>query len=279
MEIKDILKKYNFRFNKALGQNFITDGNLLNAIAADAEVGKDDVVVEIGAGAGTLTRALAEKARYVYAFEVDRALQPVLDEVLKAVDNVTAVFSDVLKMSDEEIKNIVSGPFKVVSNLPYYITTPLMTRFLESSLPVTEMTLLMQKEVAERLTAKPGTAEYGAITVGVEAFADAAVTRMVGRNNFFPVPKVDSALLRLVIDKNKHKIDDEKFFRKTVKCAFLWRRKTLANNLKNMFSFTSQDCEKILSECNFEPMIRGEKLSVNDFILLSSAVKKYLKNR
>lgn len=277
MEIREILKKHNFRFNKALGQNFITDVNLLNAIVDDAEVGKDDVAVEIGTGAGTLTRALADKAKHVCTFEVDRSLKPILDETLADKDNVTVVFSDVLKMKDEDIKKVVSGPFKVVSNLPYYITTPVLTRFLESSLPVTGMTLLMQKEVAERLTAKPGTAEYGAITVGVEAFSDAAVTRIVGRNNFFPVPKVDSALLRLVVDKNKYKIDDEKFFRKTVKCAFLWRRKTLANNLKSMFSFTSQECEKILSECNFDPMIRGEKLSVEEFILLSSVVRKYLK--
>lgn len=277
MEIREILKKHNFRFNKALGQNFITDVNLLNAIADDAEVGKEDIAVEIGTGAGTLTRVLADKARHVYTFEVDRSLKPVLDETLADKDNVTVVFSDVLKMRDEEIENIVSGSFKVVANLPYYITTPVLTRFLESSLPVTEMTLLMQKEVAERLTAKSGTAEYGAITVGVEAFSDAVVTRTVGRSNFFPVPKVDSALLRLAVNKNKYKIADEKFFRKTVKCAFLWRRKTLANNLKSMFSFSSEECEKILSECNFDSMIRGEKLSVKEFVLLSSVIRKYLK--
>ena len=274
MEIKEILISQNFRYNKALGQNFITDNNLLNAIVSDAEVGSDDTVVEIGTGAGTLTRALASKAKRVITFEVDNNLKPILDKTLDGLNNVDVIFADVLKMSDEDIKSIVPVPFKVVANLPYYITTQLLMRFVESTLPVTDLTLMMQKEVADRLCAKAGTADYGAVTVAVNSIGDGEIVRLINKNMFYPIPKVDSALYRLKINKNKYKIDNEKLFKKTVKSAFLWRRKTLANNLQSAFSIPKAEAEKILVDLGFDPMIRGEKLTVEDFISLSDKISE-----
>ncbi len=277
METREILKENNFRFNKALGQNFITDKNLLNAIVTDSGAGEDDIVVEIGAGAGTLTRAIAERCKKVYAFEVDDNLRPVLKKSLAGLDNVMVVFADVLKMSDEELLKIVDKPFKVIANLPYYITTPLIMRFLESSLPVLSLTVTIQKEVAERLVAKAGKPEYGAVTVAADYAGDAVITRIIGKEMFFPVPKVDSALLTLTINKDKYTVNDEKLFKRTVKAAFLWRRKTLANNLQNMFSLPKAECEEILSSCGFSPMIRGEKLTTQEFINLSEEIEKHIK--
>ena len=167
MEILDILKKYSFVFKKSLGQNFLTDSQLLDAIARDAGVEKTDTVVEIGAGAGTLTRALAARAARVVAFDIDEALVPVLRESLTGVENAEVVFRDVLKCSDEELLGIIGGRFKVVANIPYYITTPLVMRFAESSLPVDSVTVTVQKEVAERLVAEAGTPEYGAISATI----------------------------------------------------------------------------------------------------------------
>lgn len=274
MEIKQLLLQQNFRFNKALGQNFITDGNLLDAIVKDAGVTGEDTVVEIGTGAGTLTRALSKEAKRVVTFEVDENLRPVLAVTLADCKNVDVIFADVLKLSDEELKKYVSGPFKVVANLPYYITTQLLMRFVESTLDVVDLTLMMQKEVAERLVAKAGTPEYGAVTVAVDAVGYGKIVRSIGKNMFFPQPKVDSALYCLKIDKNKLKIDDEKFFKKTVKAAFLWRRKTLANNLMTAFSIPKTTAEEILTELGYDPMIRGEKLSAEEFSALARTIKE-----
>lgn len=274
MDIKTVLMTHNFRYNKALGQNFITDGNLLDAIVKDAGVTNEDVVVEIGAGAGTLTRALSKVAKRVVTFEVDENLRPILAVTLSDCENVEVVFGDVLKMSDSVLKEHISGPFIVVANLPYYITTQLLMRFVESSLPVVSMTLMMQKEVAERLVAKAGTPEYGAVTVAVEAVGYGSILREIKRTMFYPVPKVDSALYHLKIDRNKLKIADEKLFKKTVKAAFLWRRKTLANNLQSAFSIPKAEAEKILVELGYDPMIRGEKLSAEEFVRLSERVAK-----
>lgn len=277
MEIRSILAKYGFHFNKALGQNFLTDDNLLDAIASDAAVTGDDVVAEIGAGAGTLTRRLALKAKKVVAFEVDERLKPVIEEVCSGLDNVEVVFADVLKCDDEEIRKYLPDKFKLVANIPYYVTTPLIMRFLESGLDVEGMTLTMQKEVAERLTAKPATKEYGAITVAADAAGEASISRIIDRRAFYPVPNVDSAVFNLKIDKNKYKINDEKLFKKVVKAAFLWRRKTLANNLKSMFGFSRETAEKILSDAGLAPMTRGETLSTEDFIKLSDVTAAHLR--
>ena len=194
MEVKEILKKHGFVFKKNLGQNFLTEGSLLRAIVKDAGVTENDVVVEIGTGAGTLTSAISEKAKWVYTFDVDNALKPVLEETLAGKENVTLNFLDVLKCSDEKLKEIIGeDPFKVVANIPYYVTTPLIMRFLESDLPCKSLTVMVQKEVADRLVADPDTENYGAITLAVELRGVAKVTRPVSRMLFHPAPKVDSA--------------------------------------------------------------------------------------
>ncbi len=270
--VKDLLAKYNFRYNKALGQNFITDKNLLEAIVVDAQINENDTVVEIGTGAGTLTAALANKAKRVITFEVDRNLEKILEEALAEFDNIELHFCDVLSMSDTQLKEIIKTPFKVVANLPYYITTPLIMRFLESDLEIVSLTLMMQKEVALRMIAKNGTPDYGAITVGVDVCSDAKITRNIPKTMFYPIPKVDSSLLHIDIRKNKYDIENMSNFKKIVKAAFMWRRKTLANNITATYSISKQAAEKILVDNGFDTMIRGERLSTADFVKLSKSL-------
>ena len=203
INVKDILIANNYRYNKALGQNFITDTNLLNAIVCDAKVSDIDTVVEIGTGAGTLTRAIAQKAKKVYSFELDKNLIPILDVSLKGLDNVEVVFKDVLKLRDDELESIVGENFKVVANLPYYVTTPMVMRFLESGLKVDSITVMVQKEVANRLVADCKSKDYAAISLAVEMYGRASITRDVNRKMFFPVPNVDSAVVRINVERNK----------------------------------------------------------------------------
>ena len=255
--------------NKALGQNFIFDGNLLDAIVSDAGVTAEDTVVEIGTGAGTLTARLAARAKKVFSFEVDERLRPVLDISLKGAENVEVVFRDVMKMKDDELLEMIGGEFKVVANLPYYITTPLIMRFAESTLPVRSLTVMVQKEVADRLTAEVGSADYAAVTLAVKVFGAAAVTRIVDRHMFRPAPNVDSAVVR--IDRVPGRLDgaDEKLVRKLVRAAFAMRRKTLVNNLAASFGIPKQQATDLVTACGFPADVRGERLSLDDFIRLS----------
>ena len=271
-ELSDILRASGFRFNKALGQNFIFDGNLLDAIVSDAGVTAEDTVVEIGTGAGTLTARLAARAKKVFSFEVDERLRPVLDISLKGAENVEVVFRDVMKMKDDELREMIGGEFKVVANLPYYITTPLIMRFAESTLPVDSLTVMVQKEVADRLTAEVGSADYAAVTLAVKVFGDAAVTRIVDRHMFRPAPNVDSAVVR--IDRVPGRLDgaDEKLVRKLVRAAFAMRRKTLANNLAASFGIPKQQATDLVTACGFPADVRGERLSLDDFIRLAGAM-------
>lgn len=263
--IKDIIRGVDFHFNKALGQNFITDGNLLDAIVSDSGIEEGDVVVEIGTGAGTLTRSIAKIAKKVYSFEVDKNLQPVLALSLQGVDNVEVIFRDILKMKDSEVEQIVGGKFKVVANLPYYITTPLAMRFIESTLDVESLTIMVQKEVADRFVARANTADYSAITLAIEMAGSAKITRNVSRNMFYPSPNVDSAVVR--IDVDRHKLDGENsaLLHKLVRSSFAMRRKTLANNLSNAFGISKQDATALIQKAGFEPMVRGEALSLEDY--------------
>lgn len=278
MEIKDVLKKNNFKFKKSLGQNFVTDGNLLRAIVLDAEITSEDTVVEIGTGAGSLTAYLAKTAKRVVTFEVDKELELVLKETLSEYKNVETVFCDVLKMSDEEFRERVPEKFKVVANLPYYITTPLIMRFVESTLCPVSMTVMTQKEVAERITALHDTESYGAITVSIEATADSKITRFIDRRLFYPVPNVDSALIKIDFKKDKYKFADFGVFKKVVKSAFSMRRKTLVNNLASSFCITKADCEKAVVSSGFDKNIRGEALSCADFIKIADCLTlDYLK--
>lgn len=275
--IKDIIRGVDFHFNKALGQNFITDANLLDAIVADSGINGDDTVVEIGTGAGTLTRALAKVAKKVYSFEVDRNLQPVLALSLQGVDNAEVIFRDVLKMKDDELKSVVGDSFKVVANLPYYITTPLAMRFIESSLDVKSVTIMVQKEVALRFVAKPNTADYSAITLAIEMAGDAKITRNVSRNMFFPSPNVDSAVVRIDIDRTKLDGENAPLLHKLVRSSFAMRRKTLANNLSVAFQIDKQEAGKLIEEAGFSPMARGEALSLDDYKKLTKTLETRIK--
>lgn len=275
--IKDIIRGVDFHFNKALGQNFITDANLLDAIVADSGITSDDTVVEIGTGAGTLTRAIAKVAKKVYSFEVDRNLQPVLALSLQGVDNAEVVFRDVLKMKDDELKSVVGDSFKVVANLPYYITTPLAMRFIESSLDVKSVTIMVQKEVALRFVAKPNTADYSAITLAIEMAGNAQITRNVSRNMFFPSPNVDSAVVHIDIDRTKLDGENVALLHKLVRSSFAMRRKTLANNLSVAFQIDKQEAGKLIEEAGFSPMVRGEALSLDDYKKLTKTLETRIK--
>lgn len=275
--IKDIIRGVDFHFNKALGQNFITDANLLDAIVADSGINGDDTVVEIGTGAGTLTRAIAKVAKKVYSFEVDRNLQPVLALSLQGVDNAEVIFRDVLKMKDDELKSVVGDSFKVVANLPYYITTPLAMRFIESTLDVKSVTIMVQKEVALRFVAKPNTADYSAITLAIEMAGNAQITRNVSRNMFFPSPNVDSAVVRIDIDRTKLDGGNAPLLHKLVRSSFAMRRKTLANNLSVAFQIDKAQASAIIEEAGFSPMVRGEALSLDDYKKLTKTLETRIK--
>lgn len=275
MEVKEILKKHGFTFKKQLGQNFLTEGSLLRAIVKDAGVTEDDVVVEIGTGAGTLTQAIAEKAKQVYTFDVDTALAPILNETLSGRDNITLNFLDVLKCSDEKLKDIIGNtPFKVVANIPYYVTTPLIMRFLESTLDVRSLTVMVQKEVADRLVAEPDTENYGAITLAIEMRGVAKVTRPVSRMLFHPAPKVDSAVVHIAIDDDRFENEDRDFLRKLIRAGFQMRRKTLVNNIGATLGITKERAKEVLVSLGYSESIRGEALSIEDYIKIAKALKE-----
>lgn len=271
-DVRDLIRAEGFRFDKSLGHNFVFDGNLLGAIAADAGVCKDDTVVEIGTGAGTLTAALAERAGRVVSFEVDERLRDILSLSLQGRDNVEVVFRDVLRMKDCEIETLTGGPFRVVANLPYCVTSPMIMRFVESALPVTGITVMVQKEVADRLCAAPATPDYAAITLAVRIFGDARVTRTVSRKMFMPPPNVDSAVVR--IDRAEDRLAGENvpFVKKLVRAGFAMRRKTLVNNLCSALSLPREKAEAAVVAAGFSPMVRGETLSLEDYVALAHAV-------
>lgn len=273
MDIKQILRDNGFRFNKQFGQNFLTDGVLLQQIADDAEI--TGTVLEIGAGAGTLTRVLSKNARKVVAFEIDRNLAPVLDVTLSGCSNVQLVIGDVMRYKVAEIEKMCGGPYSVVANIPYYITTPLLMNFIEQGKNVTSLTLTVQKEVAERLVAQPATKQYGAITVAVDAVADVTITRVLPRELFYPVPNVDSAVVKIKLNRNKFEIKDAAQFRKTVKTAFAMRRKTLVNNIVVGYKAERAVAEQIVAECGLSLNCRGEELSTAQFVQLCAIIDEH----
>ena len=270
-DIKTILSECGFGFKKQLGQNFITDKNLLASIVALSGVTEDDTVVEIGCGAGTLTRALAEKAKRVIAFEVDKSLQPVLARTLAGYDNVEVVFRDFLKCPLAEFESSVGGYF-VVANLPYYVTTPLIMKFIEEGEQCKGLSVMVQEEVADRLCAKAGSPEYGAITAMVALRAECAKVKRVPRTLFYPRPNVDSAVVRFTFGKGIE-VADRQAYKKTVHAAFSSRRKTLENNLVNCFNMTRARAQQVIEECGFPPKARGETLTPEQFALLSEKLK------
>ncbi len=270
MNIKEILKQKNFTFEKRYGQNFLTDTNLLASIVDKSGVDKNSTVVEIGVGAGTLTGEIAKKVKKVYGFEVDTKLKPVLEETLKDYNNVEIIFNDIMKIKTSEIEEKIGGNYSVIANLPYYITTPILMKFIEEGENVDAVIVTVQKEVAERICAKHSTSDYGAITVTINAICDTQIIKYIDRSMFYPAPNVDSAVCKIVLNKSKFYIKDINAFRKLVKISFLMRRKTLVNNLIKGYNISREFCENILTELNLNANVRGEDLSPETFVNLSN---------
>lgn len=273
-DLRSTLTKYGFHFKKQFGQNFISDKNLLSSIVAASGVTKETTVVEIGCGAGTLTRALAEQAKKVYAFDIDVDLKPVLAETLSGLDNVEVIFRDFNKINLKEFEEEI-GNYTVVANLPYYITTPFVTKLLEESEKVEGISVMVQEEVAERFAAKEDTPEYGAITAAIALKGVAKVVKRVSRNMFYPRPNVDSAVVKIDFERGRIQVKSEKAYRDTVRCAFLNRRKTLENNLINYYSLTREQAKEILQKAGVEEKARGETLSPERLALLSDIISEY----
>ena len=270
-DLRSILEKHGFHFKKQFGQNFISDTNLLRSIVEASGIDKNTTVVEIGCGAGTLTRALAEAAKKVYAFDIDRDLQPVLAETLAGLDNVEVIFRDFNKLDLKEFEKDIEE-YTVVANLPYYITTPLVTKLLEESDKVQGLSIMVQEEVAERFCAKEDTAEYGSITAAIALKGSAKIVKRVSRNLFYPRPNVDSAVVKITFKRGRVAVKSEKAYRTTVKCAFLNRRKTLENNLVNFFGIPRDLAKEILSEAGVEEKARGETLSPQRLAILADVL-------
>ena len=272
MEIKDIIKENNFEFKKKFGQNFITDTNLLEAIVGDAEIKDTDEVLEIGVGAGTLTKVLAKNCKKVVGFEIDKSLFDVLSMSLKGYENIDIVFKDFLKADAEEVNAMFDKEFKVVANLPYYITTNIIFKLVEENFNVDSLTLMVQKEVAERIVSEPSTKEYGTITAELDAIADVEIKRIVNRQMFMPMPNVDSAIINIKLNKNKYQIADIELLRKVIRASFSMRRKTLANCLKTNFGFSGEQLDYIFEKLGYDKNIRGEILTTEDFVNLSNII-------
>ena len=271
MDLKKTIQKNNFHFNKRYGQNFIEDTSLLEKIVDAAQITSDDVVLEIGVGAGTLTKCLAKRAKYVVGYEIDKNLAPVLSETLAGVDNAEVVFRDFMREKVENVQEIVGDRFIVVANLPYYITSPITMRLLEEFKGCQRLVIMVQKEVALRFAAKAGTKDYGSITAAIDYYGDSEYMFTVTRDNFYPVPNVDSAVVK--IDRvNKYNAKSERAFKETLRIAFLSRRKTLVNNLINNLPITRAQAESILMGLNLDTSIRGEVLSTAQFIDLSNVL-------
>ena len=273
-DLRSVLQKHEFHFKKQFGQNFISDGNLLHSIVEASGITPETTVVEIGCGAGTLTRALAERAIKVYAFDIDRDLQPILAETLAGLENVEVIFRDFNKLDLKEFEKEIE-PYTVVANLPYYITTPLVTKLLEESEKAQGLSIMVQEEVAERFCAKENTPEYGAITAGIALKGDAKIVKRVSRNLFYPRPNVDSAVVKIQFERGRVEVKDENAYRMTVKCAFLNRRKTLENNLVNFFKLTREQAKMVLAEGEIDEKARGETLSPQRLAKLSDVLLKH----
>lgn len=273
-ELREILQKHGFAFKKQFGQNFLSDTNLLSSIVAASGIDGNTTVVEIGCGAGTLTRALAERAKKVYAFDIDRDLQPVLAETLAGLENVEVIFRDFNKIDLKAFENEI-GEYAVVANLPYYITTPLVAKFLEESEKVQSLSIMVQEEVADRFCAKENTPEYGSITAAIALKGEAKIVKRVSRNMFMPRPNVDSAVVKIDFVRGRIKVQSEKAYRQMVKCAFLSRRKTLENNLVNYFKLTRESAKEILRAAEIDEKARGETLSPERLARLSDILVEH----
>ena len=278
---KAILERHGFTFKKSFGQNFLTDTNILQKIVDTAEIDKNVNVIEIGPGIGALTEFLAENAAEVMAFEIDDRLVPILEDTLRDHDNVKVINEDVLKADlQTRVKEFENPnlPIKVVANLPYYITTPILMHLIESKIPFAEFVVMMQKEVADRISAEPNTKAYGSLSIAVQYYMTAKVAFVVPRTVFVPAPNVDSAILKMTRRKQPLvEVKDEDFFFRVSKASFVHRRKTLWNNLTSHFGKSEEvknKLEQALENAAIKPSIRGEALSISDFARLSDALRE-----
>ena len=270
-----ILNKYGFNFQKKFGQNFLIDTHVLEKIIRAANITKDDFIVEIGPGIGTMTQYLCEAAREVVAVEIDKNLIPILEnDTLASYDNVTVINQDILKLDlNKLVQERNNGkPIKVVANLPYYITTPIIMGLFENDTPIENITVMVQKEVAQRMQVGPGTKDYGALSLAVQYYADPYIVANVPPNCFMPRPNVGSAVIQLTKHIEKPvKVKDEKLMFKLIRASFNQRRKTLQNGLNNSseLNFTKEEIINAIEEAGFSPTIRGEALTLEDFAKLS----------
>ena len=278
---KAVLERHGFTFKKSFGQNFLTDTNILQKIVDTAEINKNVNVIEIGPGIGALTEFLAENASEVMAFEIDERLVPILEDTLRDHDNVKVINEDVLKADlQTRVKEFENPdlPIKVVANLPYYITTPILMHLIESKIPFSEFVVMMQKEVADRISAEPNTKAYGSLSIAVQYYMTAKVAFVVPRTVFVPAPNVDSAILKMTRRKQPLvEVKDEDFFFRVSKASFVHRRKTLWNNLTSHFGKSEEVKNKLdqaLENAAIKPSIRGEALSISDFACLSDALRE-----
>lgn len=278
---KEILKKYGFTFKKSLGQNFLIDTNILNRIVDHAELTDETGAIEIGPGIGALTEQLAKRAKKVLAFEIDQRLLPILADTLSPYPHAKVIHQDVLKVN---LKETLAQEFEgiedlmVVANLPYYVTTPILMKLLEEQIPVRGIVVMLQKEVADRIAAKPGTKDYGSLSIAIQYYTEAETVMVVPKTVFNPQPNVDSAVIRL-IRRNEPavKVENEAFFFKVVRASFGQRRKTILNNLVNNLpngKANKAAIEQALSEASVDPKRRGETLSIEEFGKLSDELGK-----
>ena len=275
----EVLQKYHFNFQKKYGQNFLIDPHVLDKIIGESGIEKEDMILEIGPGIGTMTQYLAEAAREVVAIEIDKNLIPILEDTLSEYKNVTVINQDVLKV---DLRKLVmeknqGRPIKVVANLPYYITTPIIMELLESKLPIESITIMVQKEVAERMQQTPGSKEYGALSLAVQYYAKPEIVANVPPNCFMPRPKVGSAVIRLTLHQNPViEVEDEEFMFRLIRASFNQRRKTLINGIGNApnINVGKEEVKAALEEMGLSENIRGEMLSLEEFARLSNLLRK-----
>ncbi|MBR1968185.1 MAG: ribosomal RNA small subunit methyltransferase A [Clostridia bacterium] len=267
--LKSLLSRHNLTLKKAFGQNFLSDNALLSEIVQKAGVTENDTVLEIGCGAGALTKELGLKAKKVVGYEIDTRLKPLLNEVLSDYKNVEIVFEDVMKQRLSDVEKKLGGEYIMVANLPYYITTPIVMRFIEEAKNIKAMVIMVQEEVAYRFASEKSTADYGAITVGINLRGSAEVILKVPREKFTPAPNVDSAVVKILIDKTKFSNVNFNAVRNVVRCAFSSRRKMLVNNLMNVFKLSRADAESVITLAGLDLTVRGENLSAEEYVALT----------
>ena len=274
----EILKKYNFNFQKRFGQNFLIDTHILEKIVDEAGIDEDDCVLEIGPGIGTMTQYLCERAGRVIAVEIDKALIPILNDTLSSYSNVEIINEDILKVDITNLCNKYNNgrPIKVVANLPYYITTTIIMGLFESGCPLESITIMVQKEVADRMKCGPGSKDYGALSLAVQFYSNPEIVANVSPESFIPKPGVGSSVIRLTrYPKPPVEVDDEKYMFKLIRTAFNMRRKTMVNSLMSgNLGLTKEEILSAIDKLNLSPQVRGEALTLNEFAALSNILSK-----